>query len=490
MKVLISNTKQIFGLNSEDIELIKKQLTIDNPAYLAAKKYSKYNKIYADKYLKFYKHKKDYLEVPTGYNIPFSIEDVIDDRIEVNVKYPTFNIKLRESQDEAARAYLADTDSAIISMPTGKGKSILGLYLASLLRQKTLIIVHKDDLVTGWKKDIDICFNNLDCGLIKAQKRKIGGQITIATIQTLNRLPEEYWQTLDKEFGMIIVDEMHHISSSIYGVVNRFHAQYKLGLSATPERSDGLTKCMHFHLGNFSYVYECKGEEKDILPVKVIVKNSKVECRVGVIEVKNKAGKISYRLAKEGEKVSCYIDEVPYKLRPIVSYSYLDALVIKYESYFLMFLKDIMNEYSEGKSIVVFLSKKEHCRFIFDLIQSRIDNPENVQLYYGDMSEKRETILNKAENNRNMITIATYSIATEGTNVKQWEVAFLLSSINNGKNVEQVVGRIRRTKEGKINPVIVYDYRHPRVYILKNHGITRDIRYRKLKFKVLKSNTF
>ena len=54
--------------------------------------------------------------------------------------------------------------------------------------------------------------------------------------------------------------------------------------------------------------------------------------------------------------------------------------------------------------------------------------------------------------------------------------------LNNEKNTEQAVGRIRRVKEGKINPAILYDYRVPYVYSLANHGNTRDKRYRHLGF--------
>ena len=91
----------------------------------------------------------------------------------------------------------------------------------------------------------------------------------------------------------------------------------------------------------------------------------------------------------------------------------------------------------------------------------------------------------KAESRQALITLATYSIATEGTNVKAWEVAFLVSSINNEKNTEQAVGRVRRSKEGKINPVKVYDYSLPNVYSIgTKHYYTRNKRYKKLGFTI------
>ena len=112
-----------------------------------------------------------------------------------------------------------------------------------------------------------------------------------------------------------------------------------------------------------------------------------------------------------------------------------------------------------------------------------------MQLYYGDAKESKDEMKRKAETKEVLITIATYSIATEGTNVKQWEVAVLVASINNEKNVEQAVGRIRRTKEGKISPVVVYDYSLPNVYTISRHIYTRMRRYHKLMFKIVGAGT-
>ena len=83
-----------------------------------------------------------------------------------------------------------------------------------------------------------------------------------------------------------------------------------------------------------------------------------------------------------------------------------------------------------------------------------------------------------------MVTLATYAKATEGTNVKSWEVGFLVSSLNNEKNVEQAVGRIRRSKEGKISKAILYDYRNTNSYSISNHGYTRDKVYSDLQFEI------
>ena len=174
------------------------------------------------------------------------------------------------------------------------------------------------------------------------------------------------------------------------------------------------------------------------------------------------------------------LSDIPYKNRPTLNYQTVDSFVVSDQSYKEMVCHDIINEYAKGHSCIVFLNQKEHCRTYYDYLKMFVAE-EDIGMYYGD-NPNNNAVLEKAEKNRKFITITTYAKATEGTNVKRWEVEFLVSSINNEKNTEQAAGRIRRAREDKLNPVILYDYRVPYVYSLANHGSTRDKRYRQLGF--------
>lgn len=148
-------------------------------------------------------------------------------------------------------------------------------------------------------------------------------------------------------------------------------------------------------------------------------------------------------------------------------------------------VSDVVFEYMEGHSCIVFFSQKQQVDDFADYLRSRFIPYEHILKYYGDNTSKQnEEVLKYAESHRQCITLATYSKATEGTNVKQWEVAFLVSSINDAKNTEQAVGRVRRVKEGKLSSARVYDYRCPNVYSISAHSRTRDARYRKLGFTI------
>ena len=282
IKAIKDNYTTLYNLTPENKEEIMKDLTLENPKYKQAVKFSKYKVSRIPKNLYFYiETKEGDLIVPVGYKIPFE-HKIVDMRKEVTVKYPPIQVSLRDTQKEAYLSYLEDTDNGVISMPTGKGKTILGIYLAYALKQKTLIIVHKDDLLIGWKKDIKMCFNNeIKPGIIKASKRQIGDQITIAMIQTLSNYTDSELRKLKNEFGLIIVDETHHAGSKSYDVLSYLSAPYKIGLSATPKRTDGLQPVIHLHLGGFAYIYKIQENDDDILDVDITYRDIPIPYKIG-----------------------------------------------------------------------------------------------------------------------------------------------------------------------------------------------------------------
>ena len=483
-QVILDSYKIFRRLGTTKEQIIKEDLTLENMAYHNAKRYSKYSSTSIPKYLFYYKQVDKSLYVPRGYNPPFDVTVKEDRRIEVTVKYPRLKIDLRESQKEAKARYLDDPDTnSIITLPTGKGKSILGLSIAHSLRQKVLVIVHKTDLVDGWTQDAKVCFGeNIEVGRIQGKKKVIGDQVTIATIQTLNRQSEEYLESLYNEFGMIIVDELHHAGSKSYELVNNFKGVYRLGLTATLERADKLESVIHFMFGGIAYQYEIQEDEKDILPVTVYLKDSSVEYEPRYMRNRNKWELVPY----DQKAINySYLSEIPFKDKPRVDFHDIDNAIVMDKKYTLQVCKDINKEYSKGRNCIVFFSKKAHIDHYYEVLSSIID-PSRIQKYYGDAKESKEEMKRKAESGEVLVTLATYSIATEGTNVRAWQSAFLVSSMNNAKNTEQAVGRVRRTISGSNkNMSYVYDYHHPKVGVVSRHRTTRLQRYHKLKLNVI-----
>ena len=152
MQIELGCKKKIYlPRDSSLYEEIKTKTTFKNPAYEQAMRYSGYDRVNLPQNLFYYEEFDGGLIVPRGLSLP-NEEIITDNRIKVTVPYPNFNLPLRGVQKLSTDAYLAhvkgDCGDGVCVQHTGSGKSINALYLACRLRQKALIIRHKDDLIS------------------------------------------------------------------------------------------------------------------------------------------------------------------------------------------------------------------------------------------------------------------------------------------------------------------------------------------------------
>lgn len=501
MKLVKSNRQHLFDLTQEQREKVKEALTFDNPAYKQAKRYGRSKYISIPPYLTYYDEysvrqndeRRKVLSIPIGVdvykllNVPFTFSSLTDNRNEVKVSFPPFLLELRKDQEKAERYYMYEVykkeyPKSLIQLPTGKGKSILALHIAQRLKQKTLILVHKDDLVVGWMKDIELCFGKeIDTGLIKAKSRKVGRHITIATVQTLSRMSEDELDKFINEFGFVVQDECHHVGLNIFNIIDKFNSKYKLGLSATPKRSDGLDFVFDLFLGGLCYKHVVTEDDEDICGCEVRVLDSNFKYKPFVYN--NQIFNYEDFSPEDLPDDLIFLENIPHEDRPRVPFLTIDDESVKSSKTKIMVCKKIIEHYKQGHSIITLFTQKEHIDLYYRHLCRYIPK-DKIMLYYGDSKEKSEDMMRKAESKEVLVTLATYAKATEGTNVKSWEVEFLVSSLNNEKNVEQATGRVRRRKEGKLDPVVVYDVRYSDCYSLKNHFNTRMKVYRNLKYSV------
>ena len=499
MHIVITNHQEVYGMTAEQKVKLKDFLTFDNPAYKNAKKYGRSRYISIPPYLTYYGEqsvrvlkgeRRKVLTCPCGVDLfnlfgEDAIESVHDNRFTHTVSYPDFALDLREDQIAAEKAYINGLKGrypkCLIQLPTGKGKTILALHIAKVLSQKTLILVHKDDLVTGWQKDIALCYPTMKPGLIKAKSRKVGKQITIATVQTLTRMSEEELEEYTNQFGLVVQDECHHIGLNMFNVIGQFNSKFKLGLTATPKRTDGLSFTFDLFLGGLCYTHTVNSNDEDISQVEVIPFDVPVRYKPFYFDGQC----FNYYDYKENELPDKFefVSEIPYERRPKIPYLTIDNVAVSDESTVKAVCSKIREEYLQGHSILAMFTQKEHIRQYYDYLKSIIPEDE-LMMYYGDSRENTADMMKRAEDGQVHVTLATYAKATEGTNVKAWEVMFLVSSRNNEKDIEQATGRIRRRKPGKLDPVRVYDVIYGGCYTLRNHWDTHLKVYKSLKYIV------
>lgn len=162
--------------------------------------------------------------------------------------------------------------NGILVMPCGSGKTQSGLEIIARVGGRALWLTHTQDLLNQSKKRAENVFENVGCGMITAGKVDIGEGITFATVQTMCKIDlqkyKDYWD-------IIIVDECQHCAGSptkvtqFYKVMSNLSARYKIGLTATPHRADGLEQSMFALLGGI--ICEISREEvaHTTCPIKV-----------------------------------------------------------------------------------------------------------------------------------------------------------------------------------------------------------------------------
>lgn len=476
--------KVLWGLTDKEGKKLKQDLTFKNPQYESIMKFSKWEKTRVSPYLKYYEKRGNFYYTPMGYDVQGEV--VLDKRLSLDISYPQFLLELRNIQKNAVEEF---KEQGTLVLPTGTGKTVCGLYLAGKLKQRALVVVNKDDLVDGWTKDAKLCYGNIEVGLVKGKVFKIGEQITITTIQTLSRLGDKKLEQLFENISMLIIDEAHHVGANTYKVLNSFPAKYRLGLTATKIRNDGLVDVIELICGKEVF----NGTNvltEDIIPAKDIhiirrdidifwyakkhyydvktKKDVKVIRKEGVGDF-HEGEPVFYEMAKKLEARGLI---QAYPLRLHEAYNIMAHSI----SFNNRICEDVKEAYDKGKSCVVFCKTIEQIDILYEMLKSSCPK---IQRFYGNMKETKAEIKERAESKEVLVTLATISIACEGTNVKAWEYGFLVSSVANEKDLIQILGRLRRTKEDK-KEVYFYDYRFPFMSGIRNHGAKRDTFYKNL----------
>lgn len=182
------------------------------------------------------------------------------------------NIKLYPYQEKAVNEAIREKNGVLV-MPCGSGKTQCGLEIIARIGGRALWLTHTKDLLNQSKSRAESVLLQGGYGTITAGKVEVGTHITFATVQTLAGLDlAQYKDTWD----VIIVDECQHCAGSptrvtqFYKAVSRLSARYKIGLTATPKRADGLQAAMFAILGKKIHEVTKADVAHTTCPVKVV----------------------------------------------------------------------------------------------------------------------------------------------------------------------------------------------------------------------------
>jgi len=305
--------------------------------------------------------------------------------------------------------------SSIISIRTGGGKTVLGLFMACFLGYRTVIFCHNSSLFDQWIERIGEYVDGAQIGWIRGDKVKISGcNIVIAMIQTVMTGKKDYEKILSG-FNFAIYDECHHLGAKVFSsVMRQFQPAYSLGLSATVDRDDKLDKVFKWYLGPVGYMME---------------------------------GSLDYDIGIQVYKFG--IHDNP-KFKPLINrftkkpnITPMSVNLTQIDQRNKMIVQVIQKTFEQGpnRQMVLISHFVDHLEKLFELLNPLF--PDQVGLYTGPILKKLKPE-QKTELEQKKIILATYKIMCEGIDIKTLDTIFIVTPM---KKVLQSCGRILRRKK-------------------------------------------
>ena len=378
---------------------------------------------------------KEFIRTKTPY------EDAAKNYVTFDFKQK-YRIEPRPFQTASIEAWRAHERCGVIVLPTGAGKTHVATMAIEMCNRQTLVIVPTLDLMNQWY-DLLVSTFNAEIGLIGGGFYEIGA-ITVTTYASAFRHQER----LGNQFGLIIFDEAHHLPGEGYRYAAEFAiAPFRLGLTATPERTDGGEEFLEDLIGQIVFQLEAQQLAGEYL-ADYIIERVEVDLSEDEREAYARERKIytDFRRAKnlpygqEGWRMFLIQSARSEDgRRAMKAYRNYKKIALGTESK-LHVLQDLLVRHKHDK-VLIFTAENE--------MVYRISNDYLIPAITHETNVKERKFWLDAFNNGDVLALATSKVLNEGVNIPDASVAIILSGSGSSREHIQRLGRILRKKDDK-----------------------------------------
>ena len=299
----------------------------------------------------------------------------------------------------------------IVVLPCGYGKTVYALYMISIIKRKTLVLVHKNFLVEQWQARARQFLPGVKLGMIQQNTIDTDADIVVGMVQSISK--REYDPHIFKQFGFVIIDEAHHMAAPVFSqAMRKIPSKYTLALSATPERKDGMTDLLKWSMGDI--VFRVKRESETVYINSLIFETTKPQIHA------NKEGRVNWALM----------------INSITKNERRNKLITKY----------IIDYLQSGRKIIIMSDRVDQLKVLNSMLdKSGIGVTKGF--YIGSTSPKERQL---AETKQVLLT--TYSMSREALDIPALDTLIMASPAG---DVEQIIGRILRKHPEKQTPLVL-----------------------------------
>lgn len=341
-------------------------------------------------------------------------------------------------------------EGAVVVASCGTGKTVMTIALICEMGRKTAIVVHQDFLLQQWKSRIEEFAPSLSVGIVQRDRVEVEGRDVVIFMMHSLVMQEgsRYPRSTFEPFGLLVFDETHHLAAKMFiRSAGLFPSQYRLGLTATPDRPDGLGYLVTWVLGPVV----CRAQRGSAnTAVKVIPHAYPAEYPV----LRDRFGQVAYV-----RMVSALVGDT------------------RRTDYLCRLVAAVVRD-NPRRCVLVASDRIKHLTEMMRRCDSLLPDGVRTGMYVGASTKKKKAA--REENGKLCrVLFTTFRMGEEGLDLPRMNTLVLASP---KKRVEQLVGRITRGNGDHPLEPLVYDVYEPRVPLFASMYKKRRATYRRLHF--------